>query len=243
MKKVIGITSGFELDANYYFKGYPRMMLNEDYSRSILQAGGVPIVLPVHNDYDVVFQQVSLVDGILLSGGQDIQPLLYQQQPHAKLGLVCPQRDVFEYHVIKAALEQNKPIFGICRGLQILNVYFGGTLLQDNAIKGDVQQHVQAGNPDLTMHSVKVAKGSFIELALKKETIDVNTFHHQSIDKIADELAIVALSPDGIVEAIQHKSKQIYAVQWHPEMLSRQNEDAQKIFDYFIKVVKGDSHE
>lgn len=241
--KTIGITSGFDFDANYYFKGYPRMMLNEDYSRSVIASGAIPFIIPVHDNYDVVYQQVSRVDGILLSGGQDVHPRLYQQQPNQKLGAVSRDRDTFEYLVIKAALALNKPIFGICRGSQVLNVYFGGTLFQDNGIKGEVFQHVQDGNPTLTMHTVIIEEDSFVFNALNKKELEVNSFHHQSIDQIAPTMKVVARALDGIVEAIQHKELPIFAVQWHPEMLSRDNEEARKLFEYFINSVKGCSHE
>lgn len=241
--KTIGITSGFDFDANYYFKGYPRMMLNEDYSRSVIASGAIPFIIPVHDNYDVVYQQVSRVDGILLSGGQDVHPRLYQQQPNQKLGAVSRERDTFEYLVIKAALALNKPIFGICRGSQVLNVYFGGTLFQDNGIKGEVFQHVQDGNPTLTMHTVIIEEDSFVFNALNKKELEVNSFHHQSIDQIAPTMKVVARALDGIVEAIQHKELPIFAVQWHPEMLSRDNEEARKLFEYFINSVKGCSHE
>lgn len=241
--KTIGITSGFDFDANYYFKGYPRMMLNEDYSRSVIASGAIPFIIPIHDNYDVVYQQVSRVDGILLSGGQDVHPRLYQQQPNQKLGAVSRERDTFEYLVIKAALALNKPIFGICRGSQVLNVYFGGTLFQDNGIKGEVFQHVQDGNPTLTMHTVIIEEDSFVFNALNKKELEVNSFHHQSIDQIAPTMKVVARALDGIVEAIQHKELPIFAVQWHPEMLSRENEEARKLFEYFINSVKGCSHE
>lgn len=241
MKKVIvGISSGFEFDQNYLFKGYPRMMLNMDYARSVQQAGGIPITLPLSADYNVVLEQVRIVDGILLSGGQDVNPLLYNEQPNVLMGNTCPERDTFEMLVIKAAVELNKPIFGICRGSQIINTYFGGTLYQDNSMKDDSKiRHANASNPQLPIHHVSVEPGSFLANAVKKAEIITNSFHHQSIKEVASGFEAVAYAPDGIVEAIEYKGadKWICAVQWHPEMMSGQDVDSQNIFKYFIENV------
>ncbi|MGL4662299.1 MAG: gamma-glutamyl-gamma-aminobutyrate hydrolase family protein [Culicoidibacterales bacterium] len=237
---IIGISSGFELDQNYLFKGYPRLMLNRDYPRSIEQAGGIPIVLPLTESYEVALEQVRAVDALLLSGGQDVNPLIYGQEPHEKLANISPERDTFETLLLQAAVELKKPIMGICRGSQIMNVYFGGTLLQDNSFKeGAYIKHAQSANPQLPIHHVNVDTDSFLGKAVGETEFLINSFHHQSIDQVAPGFKAIAVSKDGIIEGIESTSDHfMFAVQWHPEMMSRENKAAQHIFKAYVEYVK-----
>lgn len=237
---IIGISSGFEFDQNYLFKGYPRLMLNRDYPRSVEQAGGIPLVLPLSENYDVVREQVRRVDAVLLSGGQDVNPLYYGQEPHEKLANISPERDAFEVLVLKAAVELGKPVMGICRGSQIMNAYFGGTLFQDNSMKeGAYIKHAQAANPQEPIHHVDVEADSFLAKAVGKTSFLINSFHHQSIDKVAPGFKAIAQARDGVVEGIESTGDHfMFAVQWHPEMMSRENTESQAIFSAFIDRVK-----
>lgn len=237
---IIGISSGFEFDQNYLFKGYPRLMLNRDYPRSIEQAGGIPIVLPLTERYEVALEQVRTIDALLLSGGQDVDPLIYGQEPHEKLANISPERDAFELLLLRAAVELKKPVMGICRGSQIMNAYFGGTLFQDNSMKeGAYIKHAQAANPQQPIHHVYVEEMSFLAQAVGETEFLINSFHHQSIDKVAPGFKAVAKSKDGIVEAIEATGDHfMFAVQWHPEMMSRENTQAQAIFTAYVEYVK-----
>lgn len=237
---IIGISSGFEFDANYLFKGYPRLMLNRDYPRSIEQAGGIPVVLPLTESYEVALEQVRAVDGILLSGGQDVDPLIYGQEPHEKLANISPERDAFELLLLRAAVELKKPVMGICRGSQIMNAHFGGTLFQDNSMKdGAYIKHSQAANPQQPIHHVTVEADSFLGKAVGQTEFLINSFHHQSIDKVAPGFKVIAMSKDGIVEGIESTTDHfMFAVQWHPEMMSRENTQAQQIFKAYVNHVK-----
>lgn len=237
---IIGISSGFEFDQNYLFKGYPRLMLNRDYPRSIEQAGGIPIVLPLTSTYEVALEQVRAVDALLLSGGQDVNPLIYGQEPHEKLANISPERDAFEVLLLRAAVELKKPVMGICRGSQIMNAYFGGTLFQDNSMKEGVYiKHAQAANPQQPIHHVQVDADSFLAKAVGETSFLINSFHHQSIDQVAPGFKVVAKSKDGIVEAIESTTDHfMFAVQWHPEMMSHENKPSQDIFTAYINQVK-----
>lgn len=237
---IIGISSGFEFDQNYLFKGYPRLMLNRDYPRSIEAAGGIPLVLPLSQNYDVVREQVRRVDAVLLSGGQDVNPLIYNQEPHEKLNNISPERDAFELLVLQAAVELKKPVMGICRGSQIMNAYFGGTLFQDNSLKeGAYIKHAQSANPQQPIHHVTVEADSFLAKAVGKTEFLINSFHHQSIDKVAPGFKAIASAHDGVVEGIEATGDHfMFAVQWHPEMMSAEDVPSQSIFKAFINQVK-----
>lgn len=237
---IIGISSGFEFDQNYLFKGYPRLMLNRDYPRSIEQAGGIPIVLPLTESYAIALEQVRAVDGLVLSGGQDVNPLIYGQEPHEKLGNISPERDAFELLLLRAAVELKKPVMGICRGSQVMNAYFGGTLFQDNSLKdGAYIKHAQSANPQLPIHHVTAEKGSFLEKAVGEEVFLINSFHHQSIDQVAPGFKAIATSNDGLIEGIEAVGDHfMFAVQWHPEMMSREDGPSQKIFSAYVNQVQ-----
>lgn len=241
MSKVkIGISSAFVYDANYSFPGYPRLMLNEDYSRSVQAAGGVPVVLPITADYEVAKVQVAMVDALLLSGGQDVNPQEFGQEPMTLVGENSVERDIYEKLLLKAALELDKPVMGICRGMQIMNVYFGGTLFQDNSLKeGAFIKHDQRVNPAQATHKANIAEDSVLFKATGKTVFNINSFHHQSVDQVADGFKATAVAEDGIIEAMEAiDGKRMFAVQWHPEMLSRENREAQEIFRYFIQYVR-----
>ena len=134
-------------------------------------------------------------------------------------------------------LEEEKPILGICRGEQILNVYFGGTLYQDLSLKKDSNiRHNQKVKPNLETHTVEINKESLLYEILKKDNILVNSFHHMAIKDVAVGMKITALSKDGVIEGIEMREKNILAIQWHPEMLSRTNGLMQRLFNYFISI-------
>ena len=178
-----------------------------------------------------------MVDGLLLSGGQDVAPKNYGEEPTPKLGDIFPERDDFEYALLKAALEAKKPILGICRGLQIINTYFNGSLYQDLSYIGtEVLKHNQVNSPSMVTHSVTLDKSSKLFDIFGEEKIRVNSFHHQAVKKVGDGLAISAKAPDGVIEAIEKTDYPfLVAVQWHPEMLHLTVEMMNKLFIRFIK--------
>ena len=187
-----------------------------EYAIGVHEAGGLPIHIPF--DVDVP-ELVKRLDGLLLPGGTDIDPALYGADPAPDLLKPEPGRDAFECALLDAALDAELPVLGICRGLQFMNVYCGGTLHQH------VPEHQRSdvGSKD-RVHSVEFSPGS-IAGSLYGESISVNSFHHQSVDKLASDLVATGISDDGSIEAVESKTNRWFAVQWHPEMLSTRPTD------------------
>lgn len=235
-KPVIGISSSIIIDSGGMFPGYERAYVNKDYVEAILNAGGIPFIIPISSDLEVIKSQIELIDGLILSGGHDVYPLNYGEEPDPKIGGVFPERDEFDFNLLKFAKEKNIPVLGICRGLQIINTYEGGTLYQDNSYKGKVLKHSQNEKPSLKTHTVEIDKNSKLFEIFEKETFLINSFHHQSVKDVAPTLKGVAYAKDGIVEAIEHKEYDfLIGVQWHPEMLFRNCDMARKLFKKFIE--------
>ena len=236
-KPVIGISGSLIIDSSGSFAGYKRSYVNNDYILSVIKNGGIPFIIPFNENEEVIKEQIEMVDGLLLSGGQDVAPKNYGEEPTPKLGDIFPERDDFEYALLKAALEANKPILGICRGLQIINTYFNGSLYQDLSYIGtEVLKHNQVNSPSMVTHSVTIDKTSKLFDIFGEEKIMVNSFHHQAVKKLGDGLVKSAEAPDGIIEAIEKTDYPfLVAVQWHPEMLHITVEMMNKLFARFIK--------
>ena len=237
-KPVIGITGSclFEGSAGL-FAGYERMYTNADYVNAVLAAGGVPVMLPIIEDEKAVKVQAESVAGIIVMGGYDVDPHFFGEEPLYCLGEVLPKRDVYETALIKSARKLKKPIFGICRGMQIMNVVFGGSLYQDiSLIQRDIQiQHTQKARPTTRTHGIVTEEGSVMrKLFGKKDT--VNSFHHMALKDIAKDFAVTARAPDGIVEAIEYTGEEyLMGVQFHPEMTARCHKPSQDLFTEFVK--------
>lgn len=206
-----------------------------DTINGIKNAGGLPLLLPI-TSIDLAKQYASTIDGLVLSGGQDVSPLFYGEEPLPELKKTLPTRDEFEIALIKEVLRQQKPIFAICRGLQILNVALGGSLYQDINILDNLQET----HPKYTSHSIKTEKDSIIQHILG-ESCTVNTLHHQAIKVLGKNLRATAFSSDNFIETVESTIKEQYilAVQWHPEILLQDNnKDAQKLFNDFVNNCK-----
>ncbi|HET7697679.1 MAG TPA: gamma-glutamyl-gamma-aminobutyrate hydrolase family protein [Vicinamibacterales bacterium] len=191
----------------------------DDYVESVKRAGGEPIVL---RDSDDPARVIGSLDGLLLTGGLDVDPSLYAETPH-ETTQAAPERDRFEVPLSKAAMAEDLPIFAICRGVQVLNVAGGGSLVQDipSAVETDLNHAVDVPK-DHHAHPVKIAPGSRLAAALGPEadleTCPVNSRHHQSVARVAPQFVVSAVSPDGVVEAIERPDRTFcVGVQWHPE--------------------------
>lgn len=176
-------------------------------------------------------------DGLLLTGGADLNPALYGETNTASED-INDRRDRAELQLIKHFLEQNKPIMGICRGIQVLNVALGGSLIQHIE---HASRHSSSGDGKDKVHQIRLSGNSFLSELYGKEFC-VNSAHHQAIKIPADELNILAYSDDGIVEAVQHKEKPVFAVQWHPERMAfnhRRDDtvDGKLLFEYFLSTI------
>ncbi len=206
----------------------------DDYVESVKQAGGDPRVLSNDDDPKAVLDQV---DGVLLTGGLDVDPTLYGEAPHPTTEM-ARERDRFEMPLARTAVDRNVPVFAICRGLQVLNVAEGGTLVQDipSARATDVNHAVNEPKTDRT-HAIDVTPGTKLAAALggcaPNDTCSVNSRHHQAVGTVAPDFIVSATSPDGIVEAIERPASTFcVGVQWHPENFWRTGEFARLFSDF-----------
>lgn len=233
MKPIILISGGSAAAAN----GTPQWALNRDYAERIEKAGGIPMLALTEGSAEAYAE---LADGLLLSGGKDVQPKLFGQETMYDFVLTDVPRDDLEWKLMKAFLDKKKPIFGICRGFQVMNVYFGGTLFQDipDQLGGD---HAKGVN-----HMIEMKKDSILG-QLFGESMLINSYHHQGVDKLGEGLIATAWSDANghkLIEAIQHESLPVWSVQWHPERMSGEKTNpvncvnAMPIFEYFINQCK-----
>jgi len=247
MKPLIGLTS-YYVEAAEFEKNRPRgaydqdyVMTSADYVKSLEMAGGIPIVLPSTSDASTIKSYVSRVDGLLFAGGEDIHPKYYGQSVEKGMGRISPLRDSFEWALLEEAIAQDKPIFGICRGLQLINAFYGGTLFQDlNKMDFTSIEHSYVHGPKYSpCHVVEVYVGTHLYDMVQQAKIGVNTKHHQSIDVLGDGLIVTSKAMDGVIEGIEDPSKRfLMAVQWHPEMMAENEPLQRKIFDGFVRHCK-----
>lgn len=219
MKPIIGITCPAS-SKRYY--------LPKNYVLVIKESGGIPFIVPSIEEEKDIEKILSLIDGLMLTGGGDTHPKFYGQSPKTDLKKLDEERDIMELSFIKLALKRDIPILGICRGLQILNIAGGGSLNQTTP------QHWDTRN--LLVHEIEIKKGTTLFNIIKGERIKVNSTHHQSVRKLAPEFKISAQSPDGVIEGIESKEhKFILGVQFHPERLFKRYPVFKELFAYFIK--------
>ena len=205
-----------------------------DYLDGIKAAGGIPVVLPLEMSEEDADRIVETCDGFLFTGGQDVTPELYGAKDDPSV-VSSPERDKLEWLLLSKALTSDKAILGICRGLQFINVFLGGTLWQDLPSQHPSEIVHRQGKPYCApTHSVML-EGSLRTL-LGKETIEVNTLHHQAAKDLGVDLIPMAVAPDGIIEAVQMTGKRfVWAVQWHPEYMFKTDPDSLAIFSFFVK--------
>jgi putative glutamine amidotransferase len=211
----IGITANlFPAESRAHYNGKALHVFDEQLVSAIADAGGTPLLLP--NRSDVVATLLPLLDGLLVSAGADVAPSSYGAEPTQWLGQ--PERDDVEILWIRSAVERGLPILGVCRGIQIINVAFGGTLFDDlpTRFPSDVT-HRNSVLYDKCYHPVSIEPTSTLGAWLQKAEVTVNSVHHQGIRTVGDGLRVVASAADGLVEAVETPDGQVVAVQWHPE--------------------------
>ncbi len=192
------------------------------YAESVIDAGGLPFFIPL-SDPALSARYIEACDGVIFSGGEDVDPFLYGATPSPKLGEVSRRRDDFELSLFQACMKAGKPILGICRGLQLINVALGGTLIQD--IPSELQTQIQHTDDEdrwlELVHSVEVKQYTLLSLVMKEGVHKVNSIHHQCIKDLGRGLRVSSVCrDDGVIEAIESDSKlPLVAVQWHPEVL------------------------
>ena len=211
-----------------------------DYVEGVAEAGGVPVVLPPVVGARAAEELLDGMDGLLLSGGSDLDPSYYGEKPVPELGVTIPERDAFEMALLEHALRRKIPILGICRGMQILNVALGGTLYQD--LPSQVDHMVLLGHRQETpkwqpTHEVEMDGGSKVTEIMGTGELKVNSYHHQAIKVLASGLVAVAYSPDGVIEAVESddlSKRWLIGVQWHAEAMRDAGPEHRRLFEAHV---------
>jgi putative glutamine amidotransferase len=211
--------------------------LKREYHEAIQKSGGIPILLPNTYDPALAADLIDTIDGLLMTGGGDLHPSYYNQNPHPKLTESTPNRDSFEMALAKLALDSEMPIMAICRGHQVLNVILGGSLHQDlSCLPDNVLTHADPGQTARVFHDVAVSPGSLLHRIVGTDIIETNSSHHQVIDRLGEGLRFAAFArEDNIPEAIEHEAKRfVLGLQWHPEAIF-DRDHSRKIFGAFVE--------
>ena len=214
--------------------------MNDTYVRAVTMAGGIPVILPNNLDVSCVEELAQRLDGFLLSGGDDIDPILFGERATAKLGTVIPRRDNFEIALMKQVMETTgKPILGICRGIQVMNVAMGGSLHIDLPSDGKLCHSLNMYPRNICTHGVEVAADTRLAKIMGTGREMVNSFHHQAVKDLAAGFVSCAVSlDDGVLEAMELPgSRFVVGVQWHPEELT-DNDGAVNLFRAFVESAK-----
>ena len=219
-KPLIGVTPGYSSSSDdgnvgYVYNGTARLL--GTYIETVIRAGGVPVILPAVKDSASCAEILSRLDGVMISGGEDVNPAYYGEDiiENARVG-VNSQRDTVDMLIARTALAMKKPIFAICRGFQLLNVAMGGSLYQDLPTQmPDNVGHSQREPGNVGTHKINIRKGSTLRKIMGTDTLWVNSYHHQGVKDLAKGVKVTATTDDGLIEG--YEGKNIYAVQFHPE--------------------------
>ena len=226
-------------------EGLPQsVVMNQRYYHAVAMAGGAPVLVPLLDDIDALRAIYERTDGVLIPGGVDVDPASFGEEPHERLGRIDPARDRVEIQLVKWAIDEGKPVLGLCRGLQVINVALGGTLYQDleaefpNAIKHDYFP-TYGYSRDHLAHRVTVESGSRLRRAFGESSIPVNSMHHQGIKSLAGGLEASASAPDGLIEAAELPNESfVVGVQWHPEVFELSEPGSGELFRDFIEAAR-----
>jgi len=233
MRPVIGLVPLYDDEKDSYW-------MLPGYMKVLEECGAFPIMLPLTSDKDELEEGLELCDGILFTGGHDVDPKVYGEEAKPECGVSCALRDSMEGYLLDRCIEDNKPFLGICRGIQFINAHLGGSLYQDLPTEYDSKvEHHMSPPYDIAIHKVKVLDGTLLAKILGAGEIGVNSYHHQAVKSLADGLTKMAVSEDGLIEAVEVKN-QTFAVgiQWHPEFSYKKNENSKKLIMAFVNACK-----
>lgn len=229
MKRIVGVVPlvDYEKDSYWMLPGY---------MKSLQEAGAIPVILPLTDDDESLAQLIGGIDALLLTGGHDVSPSRYGEEKLKECGEISPERDSMEFSLLKLAFKADMPILGICRGIQLLNVYMGGTLYQDLPSQRPSQiVHAQKPPYHIPAHSVKLLDSPLRDIVCE-DNIQVTSYHHQAIKKLAPGLSAEAISEDGLVEGVYvQNARFIHAVQWHPEFTYFCSKSSAKLIKAFVE--------
>ncbi|MBP1048440.1 gamma-glutamyl-gamma-aminobutyrate hydrolase family protein [Enterococcus sp. BWM-S5] len=235
-KPIIGIAGNQLIHAVEAFHGNQISYTPQGFVTAVQQAGGLPWIIPIGNP-DTAADYISQIDKLLLAGGQDVTPYFYGEEPHPKLEETNRNRDEFELALIEEAIKQSKPVFAVCRGMQLLNVALEGTLYQDLSLYSEwkVKHGQQPTSPEFPTHSIYTEDNSILN-RLFGSTYQVNSYHHQAIRRLSTQLTATAHSTDGLVEGVESKNpeQRLLGVQWHPELNFHKDTTEFELFHFFV---------
>lgn len=228
----IGITMRLDLETRRFYLG-------RDYSEAVEGCGGLPVHIPLIPNSDYLNEMVAGLDGILLPGSDtDSDPYRYGEDPHPRLKRVVPEKDETDLAVLAAAEERNLPVLGICFGMQILNVFRGGSLIQDIGSQIESPLKHEQGIPlERNSHRIRIEEGSVLSRLAHDGEIKVNSHHHQAVKAVGRDLTATAWTPDSVIEAIEdtRDDRYVMGVQWHPELSWRTDPFSEAIFENFVE--------
>ncbi len=229
-KPLIGILPLYDLEKKSYW-------IHPGYMKGIEEAGGLPVMLPVTSALDEICQLSEEMDGYLFTGGPDIEPSLYGEKKRQACDVCCDLRDAMEIPLFHTVYEKNKPIFGICRGIQLINTVLGGTLYQDLPTEHPSNiLHRQTIPSEKPTHFVTLVADTPIREVIGADTLMVNSCHHQAIKTLGKDLSVMAVSEDGLIESVYAPEKYfVQAVQWHPECMYHVDENSRRLLRHFVK--------
>ena len=234
---LIGISGSHMIDQGGPFAGYKRSYVNDDYVQSVVEAGGIPVIIPFQEDETTLKALVERLDGLILSGGHDIAPQFYGEEPERALGDIWPERDIFDMRLLAFAKEEGIPIVGICRVHQSINVAHKGSLYQDLPSFATIK-HSQNQTPGLPTHTMVIEKDSKLFDMVGVEEVMVNSHHHQIVKEVGEGLRVVGRAKDTVVEAMEGTDyPYLRTYQFHPEMM-RHTELNAAIFKDFVEAAK-----
>ena len=234
-KPVIGLTGSFKTESEN-----PQHFLNESYFHAIRHFGGIPLLIPVLAEQSELEYLANQLDGLLLTGGNDLDPIRFGEPLLNDTVVIAAERDQGEYALLDLVMKKGIPVLGICRGIQVMNVYCGGTLYQDIPTQIPTPIHHRMEKPNhRTCHSCLIDPDTPLHTLTGRDEIGVNSHHHQAVKDLAPNLACMGRSEDGIIEAVFDPHKPFFwGVQWHPERIWDIEEGSARIFEAFITACK-----
>ena len=239
-RPLIGITASIDQRSPAFGETYS---LTRKYAEGVLQAGGVPLIVPHNLDEDSLRAVLDRLDGVLLSGGGDIAPALFGEDAHPATREIESDRDRVELTLARWVVDSDVPLLAICRGIQVLNVALGGSLVQDipsqvpNALQHSFDRNTTPRN--YLAHPVKIDPNSQLTSVMQLEVAQTNSWHHQSIKQAADRLYVTAVAPDGVIEAVEVPGQRFaIGVQWHPEWLFEVHLEHRRLFEGLIEAAQ-----
>lgn len=233
-KKLIGLTPSHNTDND-------DISMRPTYLRSITAAGAIPVILPLEASDDALRQLVDALDGFLFTGGPDVHAFLFGEQTQAFCGNVSPARDSLELSLLSLIMAAKKPILGICRGIQVINIGLGGTIYQDIPSQWKTDSpfpiaHKQPFYYTIPSHSVEIVPNTLLSSIVGSSSIQVNSMHHQAVRDTAPGLVVCGYGPDGLIEALEKPDyPYLLGVQWHPEYLQAKEDSARNLFRSFVE--------